>query len=68
MSPFFIWRDHGTKVLGVLSTVIGALQAADWAVAEFLSRKEHAALSIAMSVVGALTVRRGFDNSERNGQ
>jgi len=59
------WTRHGTKILGTISTIVGAIQAADLAVQQLLSNKAHAALSIVMSIVGALTVQRGFENSRK---
>jgi hypothetical protein len=66
MNVLDVWRNHGTKILGTVSTIIAAIQSADYAVAEFLTKKEHAALALGMSIVGALTVHRGYENSNRN--
>jgi hypothetical protein len=59
------WRDHGTKILGTLTTIGAACNGGDHYLTGYLSHGQHAIVSLSLSIIGALTIQRGFDNSKR---
>jgi len=61
-----LWKQHGTKLLGVVSMLVGALQAADLYLQALLTPRQHAWVGLIACIVGTLTVRRGFDNDRRD--
>ena len=58
-----LWANSGTKILGAAQMAVGAIQAADLQLTQLLTMKQHALVSLAAVVVGALTIKRGFTNS-----
>lgn len=55
------WRYHGTKLLGSLSVIIPGLMAID----NLIPKQDQKYWFAANVIVGAFTVRRGFENSKR---
>jgi hypothetical protein len=55
------YRDHGTKVLGTSAAIVAALLAAPALITSVTAIK---VLQIANIVLGVLTVKRGFTNSQ----
>jgi hypothetical protein len=53
------WREHGTKLLGSLTVVLGAMQA----LTLWFTPRGLQLVGCAAAIVGGLTVRRGFQNS-----
>jgi hypothetical protein len=58
-----LWTKHGTKILATAQMAVGAIQAADLQLTQLLTMKQHAFVSLAAVVVGAMTLKRGFTNS-----
>ena len=56
-----LFRNHGTKLLGVVTTLIGTLSAADPAV--LISALGNRGLSYLMALSGILTILRGLQNT-----
>ena len=56
-----LWLDHGTKFLGTLGTIIPGLMA----IPELIPASHQKYWVAANLIVGAWTVKRGFDNSKR---
>ena len=56
------WDEHGTKILGSLAAIVAALLVAPDLIPPGLATK---LLQGANIVLGVLTVRRGFTNSEK---
>lgn len=55
-----LWKSHGTRILGTLSTAVAAL-----ATVPGLFAPEHLKYVLAVNaILGALTVKRGFTNSK----
>lgn len=57
------WDSHGTKILGSTAAVVAALLAAP---ALIPAGTVYKVLQVANIVLGVLTVKRGFTNSQRN--
>ena len=60
-----LWRNHGTKLLGVITMVGTACNGGDHYLTQMLTADQHAIASLCVTIVGALTIQRGFDNSKR---
>lgn len=60
------WRLHGTKILGVLTAIVGALNAASVEIGTLLSERERHIFTALLVALGYLTVQRGFANSKTN--
>jgi hypothetical protein len=59
------WKDHGTKILGSITTVLGAITvAAPDQLASIFGSRAPAAVVLA---TGLLTIVRGFTNAPVNG-
>lgn len=56
-----MFQDHGTKIIGAVSTVIG--MAATLTPDQLTQLFGAKAPAIAMAVMGVLTILRGFQNS-----
>lgn len=56
-----VWRYHATKLLGALSVIIPGLMAID----NLIPKDDQKYWFAANVIVGAFTVRRGFENSKR---
>lgn len=58
-----LWTDHGTKLLGAFTTLLGAITAAspDTLASLFGAR----APAIAVAAGGILTILRGFSNTSK---
>ncbi len=54
------WKDHGTKILGTLSTIVAGLSV----IPNLISAQHQPYWTAASVVLGALTVQRGFSNSD----
>jgi hypothetical protein len=59
------WSSHGTKILGTLTTIGAACNGGDHYLTQILTNGEHAIVSLSLTIVGAMTIQRGFDNSKR---
>lgn len=61
-----IFKDHGTKVIGGLTTLVGLLGAVDPAVLQATIGDKG--MSYVVGVAGILTILRGFQNSKNQPQ
>ena len=58
------WKDHGTKILGAITTALGAISAASPDTLSGIFGPKGPA--IAVTAAGLLTIVRGFTNSTNN--
>jgi len=65
-----LWRDNGTKILGIMVVVLGTLGAASPQIHELLPPKGDTVFDLLMAALnylfigaGAAVIRRGFTNS-----
>jgi hypothetical protein len=58
------WKNHGTKILGTVTTLLGAISAASPDTLSGLFGPR--APAIAVAAAGLLTIIRGFTNSANN--
>jgi hypothetical protein len=64
------YASHGTRIIGYFTTAYGALQIALGAISAspdfrlLVTPKEFALLAVLNTVLGALTIRRGFTNAK----
>ena len=59
------WTKHGTKVLGGLTVAVGAINAASVEIGTILTDRERHFFTIVMTILGYMTVRRGFKNGDQ---
>jgi len=59
------YAAHGTKLLGVVTTIGAACNGGDHYLTGYLSSGQHAIVSLGLTITGALTIGRGFDNTRR---
>lgn len=57
-----IFKDHGTKLLGVLTTVVGAVGSIDPAMLQSIFGNNG--IAYFTTLAGILTVLRGFQNTK----
>ena len=58
------WQGHGTKILGVITTVYGVIQEALGAIQAVDTK--HAAVWALVIVLGGAVIKRGFTNSKKD--
>jgi hypothetical protein len=58
------WHSHGTKVLGTITTVMGAMQTAIVTGLMEVPKGYKNAVALIVIGLGAATVRRGFTNTK----
>ncbi len=62
------WKDHGTKVLGGVTALLGTLAVLTPDQAAVYGIDAHTALRIAAIATGLGTIIRGFTNSANQGK
>lgn len=69
-SPTHWWDDHGTKILGTLTTILGVASASLPTLQPIMSQPIYLItqffLGIVVAAFGAGTVKRGFTNTASN--
>jgi hypothetical protein len=60
-----MWKEHGTKILGGVTTALGAISAAPAVLTAIFGDYGPQVGALITSILGVATVLRGFTNSQQ---